>query len=143
MKPHLTAAVSFSRLIHVLVNYEVIRRDRFTATAAQRSSEPRRGLPVNELVAAASNPNLFTQQAQGLKFKATHNQIGIQNNPAIRDSGYQSSTGSLPSSTQLHTNGPLPGPGMLPGSTVLPRNSSTGSTQYVLWCQCSQSHYLA
>lgn len=100
--------------------WRLFRRDRLNAMAAQRSAEPRKGLPVNELVAAASNPNLFTQQAKGVKVPTYH-----QNSTAIRDSGYQSSTGSLPTSNQLHLNGPLS------GSAMLSRTSPAGSTQYV------------
>lgn len=83
----------------------MVNRDRIHAMAIKRRAEPRRGLQVNDMVAAVSNPNLFTQQAQGAnnvnrRPGTSHSSINHMNNHAnmghtLRDSGYQSSTGNI------------------------------------------------
>lgn len=110
----------------------MINRARLNAIAVRRSTEPRRHLPVNEVVAAASNPNLFAQQAQkGVNAQSSnmYPTSAMVNNhmphsvvSTFRDSGYQSSTGNLSAmgfgNNMLQTGGPL-----------LPGQKPSGSTQ--------------
>lgn len=67
-------------------------RGRINAMALKRTAEPRRDVPVNEMVVAASNPTLFSQKAQSNSLSSYQS-----SSSTFRDSGYHSSSSNLSS----------------------------------------------